>query len=459
MIVVVGLSHRTAPIEVREQIALSKDQVENALKEILVQPHVGEAMLVSTCNRVELVAAASAEGASLDATANDAVEALGKIAPGVKKHLYVHAGADAVSHLFRVASSLDSLVLGEPQILGQVKDAFEVARRAGTVGRCLHRTVPRALRTAKRVRTETSVGAGQVSVPSVGVDLARQIFGELKGHTVVLIGSGEMAETAAKLLKNAGCRLIVVGRNAARVSVLSRAVGGEGMSWERMDDALVMADVVVTGTSAPGYVVPQRLVAGLRRKRKGRSLFFIDLAVPRDVDPGVEDLDGVFLYNVDDLSKVVAETLASRAKEADRAEQIVRDETAGWERWADAELVTPAIVTLRAQFAAILGKELDKSLRSRLKHLEGDDRAALKDMLDAAINKLLHTPTQRLRRRASGERIEPERADQLAVLLEELFSSGEDDDAEPLSRSVPSKTEQDEEKPLAPRPRATGSDR
>ncbi|MEZ4219851.1 MAG: glutamyl-tRNA reductase [Polyangiaceae bacterium] len=452
MIVVVGLSHRTAPIEVRERIALSKDQIALALKEIVQQEHVNEAMLVSTCNRVELVAAGNGEGTQLDLTAADAVAALSRIAPQIKDHLYFHTGADAVRHLFRVASSLDSLVLGEPQILGQVKDAFERARGAGTVGRCLHRTVPRALRTAKRVRTETQVGAGQVSVPSVGVDLARQIFGDLSGRTMVLLGSGEMAETSAKLLKNAGCKLVVVGRNAARVSVLARAVGGEGMTWDRLEDALVQADVVVTSTSAPGFVVARDLVAGLRRKRKGRSLFFIDLAVPRDVDPAVEQLDNVFLYNVDDLSRVVAETLASRAREAERAEAIVAEETAGWERWADAELATPAVVALREQFASVLERELERSLRGRLKHLEEADRQALHDMIDSALNKLLHNPTQRLRQRALAGG-EADRAEQLAHLVEELFTP---DESVTSSRSVPPPGVDHD---AASHPRPTGSDR
>ncbi len=422
MITVVGLNHRTAPIDVRERIALPKDQVPSALREVVNKAHIGEAMLISTCNRVELVTAGRSPTDDLMATAEEAADALAAIAPEVERHLYVYAGADAVRHLFRVASSLDSLVLGEPQILGQVKDAFELARKTGTVGRSLHRTVPRALRTAKRVRTETALGAGQVSVPSVAVDLARQIFGEIRGKNVVLIGSGEMAETVAKLLRNGGSRLIVVGRNAARVAVLSRAVEGEGWSWDKLPEALVEADVVVTSTSAPGFVVGRELLASLRRKRKGRSLFFIDLAVPRDVEPQVEALDGVFLYNVDDLSKVVAETLASRQREADRAETIVTEETLGWERWADAEQVTPAVVLLRERFSSVFRAELDKSLRGKLSHLGEEDRQALEVMLESALNKLLHAPTRRLREISIEQRSDASRGERLALTLDELFA-------------------------------------
>lgn len=423
MIVVVGLSHRTAPIGVREKIALAKDQIPKALAQITERASIGEAMLISTCNRVELVVAGK-EGvaADLKLVARDAVDAIATLAPAVREHLYALSGAEAVRHLFRVASSLDSLVLGEPQILGQVKEAFETARAAGTVGGCLHRTVPRAIRAAKRVRTETQIGAGQVSVPSVAVDLARQIFGELAGRSVVLIGSGEMAETVAKLLKNAGSRIAVVGRNAARVGVLARAVGGEPHTWDRLSDALVGADVVITSTSAPGYVVEHDAIYALRRKRRGRSLFLIDLAVPRDVDPRVEAIDGVFLYNVDDFSKVVAETLRSREREAELAEEVVSQETQGWERWADAAAVTPAIVALRERFRAALVGELDRSMRGKLKHLGTAERAALETMLDSALNKMLHQPSRRLRELAADREFESYRTEQLVADLTELFA-------------------------------------
>ena len=422
MIVVIGLNHRTAPIHVRERLALPKDQIPRALEGMVGDGAIGEAMLISTCNRVELVVSGKDGAASdLDSVAEEAVRRVSDLSPEVRQHLYVHRGSDAVRHLFRVASSLDSLVLGEPQILGQVKDAFELARKTGTVGGCLHRTVPRAIRAAKRVRTETAVGAGQVSVPTVSVDLAKQIFGDLAGRSVVLIGSGEMAETVAKLLKNAGSRIIVVGRNAARVGVLSQAVGGEGRSWEQLPASLIEADVVITSTSAPGFVVEHELVASLRRKRRGRSLFFIDLAVPRDVDPRVEEVDGVFLYNVDDFSRVVAESLKTREREAERAEAIVSEETHGWERWAEAEQVTPTVVALRARLGGVLHAELERSMRGKLKHLGPEERAALEAMVDAALNKMLHAPTKKLREVATGREYEGFRAEQLVATLIELF--------------------------------------
>ncbi|MEB2312173.1 MAG: glutamyl-tRNA reductase [Sorangiineae bacterium] len=433
----VGLSHRTASISVRELIAIPKDIAPRVLAELVARPSVREAMLVSTCNRVEVVAAGERADAELGEVARDVTRALVERAPGLGEHLYVHEGAAGVRHLFRVASSLDSLVLGEPQILGQVKDAFEAARAAGTLGPRLHRVVSRAIRAAKRVRSTTMIGSGLVSVPSVAVDLARQIFGDLRGRSVVLIGSGEMAETAARLLAGAGARLSVVGRNELRVAELARLVAGEPRPWSDLRAALVEADVVITSTSAPAYVVELELVSSLRKQRRGRSLFFIDLAVPRDVDPAVDGLDNVFLYNVDDLSRVVADSVSSRAREAERAEAIVAEETAGYERWEEAAQVTPTVVALRSRLRRVLYAELDHSLRTKLKHLGAGERDALRRMLDAALNKMLHGPTARLRELAVEHGEEGPSVDQMTSMLGELFAL-DDPSLEAEPRSVPS---------------------
>lgn len=421
MIVVVGLSHRTAPIEVRELLAFSPEDVARLLSELTAESAVGEAMIVSTCNRVEVVAAGRSEPrADLEQVARAVVDRLVARAPEARRSLYVLQGSMAVRHLFRVASSLDSLVLGEPQILGQVKQAYDVAREAGTTATVLNRVVPRALRTAKRVRTETAIGAGQVSVPSVAVDLARQIFGDLGWRTAALIGSGEIGETVARLLRQAGSRLLVVGRNATRVEELAREMGGEARELATLERTLVDADVVITTTSAPGFVVEHAHVHRSRRARKGRSLFFIDLAVPRDVDPRVNELDGVFLYNVDDLSKVVAESLKSRELHAELAEQIVASEAAGYDRWAEGEQVTPVVVALRARMRATFLAEVERSLGGRLKHLSEAEREAFSAMVESALNKLLHRPTTLLRKMASDEGLRGE-AEQYVTMLKDLF--------------------------------------
>lgn len=421
MIVVVGLSHHTAPIGVREAIALPAEAVPGLLRELCESTVVGEALIVSTCNRVELVAAGKSVDADLSSVAEACVAALCQRAPQIREHLYRYTGGPAVKHLFRVAASLDSLVLGEPQILGQLKQAYDVAREERALGPILNRTLPRALRVAKRVRTETSIGSGQVSVPSVAVDLARQIFGEFSGRFVMLVGSGEMAETAAKQLRGAGAKVVVVGRNLERANEVARAVDGEGRPWSALGATLAEADVVITSTSAKGYVVDYETVAVARKKRRGQSQFLIDLAVPRDIDPRVDKLDGVYLYNVDDLTAQVKESLSARSREAERAEAIVVNEAIGYERWADAEQATPTIVALRARMRAALEVELNRSIKGRLKHLSEDDRSALAKMIEASVNRVLHGPTLRLRHAASGRAAEALSLEQLASALGELF--------------------------------------
>lgn len=440
MIVVVGLSHRTAPIAVRERLAVRKETVPDLLRAVVARPGLAEAMLVTTCNRVELVVAPRRSETVQDPRiVEQAVEVLTEQAREVRPHLYSHAGLDGVRHLFRVAASLDSLVLGEPQILGQVKEGYELARAVGAVGPVLHRVVARAVRTAKRVRTQTSIGTGLVSVPSVAVDLAGQIFGNLARKTALLVGSGEMAESVARLLRNAGAKIIVVGRTLSRVDELARAFDAEARPWSALGATLPEADVVITSTSAPGYVIDHAMVASSRRSRRGKSAFFIDLAVPRDVDPSVEGIDGVFLYNVDDFSKVVAESRESRQREAERAEHIVARETADYERWTEVAQVTPTIVALRDKTRQVLQAELERTLRTRLKHLSAEDRSSLERMLDAATNKLLHAPTSRLREAAAdGLKLE-----QMVALTDELFElSAEPAPSRPPDSELPSSPEQ-----------------
>ncbi len=434
MIVVVGLSHHTAPIAVREAIALPTEAVPLLLRDLCQLPSVGEALVVSTCNRVELVAAGRSPDADLGRVAQACADALCRLAPQVREHLYRHSGGTAVRHLFRVAASLDSLVLGEPQILGQLKQAYDVAREQRALGPILNRTLPRALRVAKRVRTETSIGSGQVSVPSVAVDLARQIFGDFAGRFVMLVGSGEMAETAAKQLRGAGARVVVVGRNLERAREVARAVDGEGRPWTELGATLAEADVVITSTSAKGYVIDYATVNQARKKRRGENQFLIDLAVPRDIEPRVEKLDGTFLYNVDDLQAQVKESLTARSREAERAEAIVVSEALGYDRWADAEQATPTVVALRARLRAALDLELNRSLRGRLRHLPEEDRSALNKMIEASVNRVLHGPTLRLRMATAARAPEALSLEQLTSALSELFElspgDGFADDAE-----------------------------
>jgi glutamyl-tRNA reductase len=416
---VVGLSHRTAPIEVRELLAVAGDALDALRAEIASVGGTKEVVLLSTCNRLEVFAAAGGETKDAETAAMAAVRAL-LVARGgrtVAPHLRALAGREAVEHLFRVASSLDSLVVGEPQILGQLKDAIFGADRAGTLGPRLWPAMRGALQVGKRVRAETNIGEGQISVPSVAVDLARRIFEDLRGRVVLLLGAGDMAETAARLLARAAADVRIVNRSPERAAALVAAVGGRAVAWEALEAQLVEAHIVVSSTSAAGYVVGPELLRRVRRARRGKSLFLIDIAVPRDVDPAVAELDNVYLYDIDDLSRVVAAALAGRASEAARAEDVVAREVERFETRRAERAVAPVIVGLRERTRRVLGAELERSLRGKLKHLGESERRALVVMLEAASNKLLHAPTARLRA-AAGE---PEGAE-LAQALCELFS-------------------------------------
>ncbi len=404
MIVVVGLSHKTAPIAVRERLAVPRDALPALYERMLSDRAIGEAVVLSTCNRVE-VYAAPPRGGTLEATSRAAITALVSLGgDAVATHLGRKEGGDAVRHLFRVASSLDSLVVGEPQILGQLKDAIEAAREVKTIGQTLGKAMVRAVRVGKRARSETAIGEGQVSVSSVAVDLAQEIFGELTGRKAALVGAGEMAEAAAKLLAKAGAKIIVLNRSPARAKALAEDVGGEPRGMADLERTLGEVDIAIGSTSSPTPVITKDLVKRVRKVRRGKSLFLIDIAVPRDVEPSVNDLDGVYLYDVDDLSRIVAASLEGRAAEAARAEAIVEEEARAFEHWTLERELTPTIVSLFARTRAVLLAELERSFAGRLKHLGAAEKDALLVMVDAATNKLLHAPVTRLKELAGDAR-------------------------------------------------------
>lgn len=416
MIVVVGLSHKTAPIAVRERLAVGRDELPRLLDELVTSDVVKEAVVLSTCNRVEIFAAPTI-GRSLDATRAFVMSKLVAMGGDIaRQHLQAKEGTDAIRHLFRVASSLDSLVVGEPQILGQLKDAIVTAQQAKTLGQTLGKAMLRAIRVGKRVRHETSIGAGQVSVSSVSVDLAQEIFGDLKGRKAALVGAGEMAEAAARLLAKAGAKIVVLNRSPARANVLAQDVGGEPRPMSDLEKTLVEVDIAIASTSSPTHVISTDLVKRVRKARRGRSLFLIDIAVPRDVDPAVNELDGVYLYDVDDLSRIVAESLEGRAVEAIRAEAIVAEETTAFEQWTLEREFTPTIAKMFTRTRNVLATELEKSLSGRLKHLGPAEKEALFAMIGAATNKLLHAPVTRLRELAGDAR-----ADIYVEAVQDLF--------------------------------------
>jgi glutamyl-tRNA reductase len=420
VILVVGLSHKTAPVEVREKLSAGAEALPTVLAHLAARSELQEVMFLSTCNRVEVVALAK------DGRVDPAMRAIreelahhgglgqeSELAP----FLYDKRGEDAVRHAFRVAASLESMVLGEPQILGQVKHAYDAAVAAGalkgTLGRCMHK----AFTVAKRVRTETSIGAGTVSIASVAVDLARRIFGDLENHAVLLLGAGEMAEAAAKGLSKGARAVRICNRSFDRAAALASAMHASATPWDQLEQEMVQADVVVASTASRVPVVTRDVVKRVMKLRKQRTLFFVDIAVPRNVDPAVHGLDNVFVFNVDDLEQEVARGLEARRSELAAAEAIVEHEVGEFLSWTRGLEVQPTIVALRTKAHAALFGELERSLGSRLKHLNEADRSALAQMLESALGKLMHSPSARLRARAS----EGDDGTELAAAIRFLF--------------------------------------
>jgi len=391
-IIVLGLNHKTAPVHIRERVAFPEKSIHEPLRALHAAPGVRETMILSTCNRVEIAAVVDGreQGAaavrSFVARHHEVPE--GELAP----HLYLHAGPEAVRHLFRVASSLDSLVVGEPQILGQVKDAYQYAREAGAVGAVLDRLLKKALSVAKLVRTETEISRSAVSVSFAAVELAKKIFGEIEGRTAMIVGAGEMAELAVKHLVSSGVReVFVVNRTFEKAVELAKEFGGSAVAFDELFDQLVLADIVISSTGAPHFIIKGEDVKKVMGRRRHRPMFFIDIAVPRDIEPAVNDVDNAYLYNVDDLQSVVDANVKERRKEAEKAEQLVDQEVGTFEKWIASLQVVPTIVQLRQQVDAVRAAELEKSL-GRLQHLSEKDREQVALLTQSLVNKILHSP-------------------------------------------------------------------
>jgi glutamyl-tRNA reductase len=392
--VVVGLSHRTAPVEVRERLAVAPQDLERELREIAAHARLEEALLISTCNRVELYATSANPLQATQEAKQTLAKRLGDAAGD--EVLYQERGIDVVRHLFRVASSLDSLVVGEPQILGQVKEAFDAATEAGTVGTLLGRCFTQAFATAKRVRNETGIAEGTVSVSSIACELAKKIFGNLEGRRALLLGAGEMGESAARSLRQTGTHLHVINRSEERAQALAESCDGRAVPYEHLTTELAEADVVIASTASPKFILTPQLMKGVVRTRRHRPLFIIDIAVPRDVDPRVGNMDNVFVYDVDDLQQVAEENLAVRAREAALAEHIVEDEVESFLTWRRSLELAPTIVALRKRFGQVAEEELRRAL-PRLQSLSEPDRAVLEAMSRSLVNKLLHQPMTELK--------------------------------------------------------------
>jgi glutamyl-tRNA reductase len=398
-LIVIGLNHKTAPIEIRERLAFPEDGIEKALSQIKSLPLLKENMILSTCNRVEIYATVQeTEKAILDLK-GFLSRYHGLSLKEFEKNLYLLVGEEAVRHIFRVASSLDSMVVGEPQILGQIKSAYNMAAEAKTSGLILHRLLHRAFHVAKRVRTETKIGNSAVSVSFVAVELAKKIFGTLEKRTVLLIGAGEMCELAARHLVSGGIeKVLVTNRTYERAVTLAQEFRGEPISFEEIHRGLRMVDIVISATDSPQYLLHHEEVAKVIKDRKQKPIFFIDIADPRDIEPKVGDIENVYLYNIDDLQKVANDNIQDREKEAQKAEAIVRDEVVKFVNWYQSLEVTPTIVALRKKFEEIRNKELAKTF-SIHPNFSDKERQSLEALTSAIINKILHDPLTLLKQK------------------------------------------------------------
>lgn len=391
----VGLSHRSAPIELRETVDFSRDGIDRALSALAARG-VGEAVVLSTCNRAEIYTVVETDATV--ALVTRFFSEYHTIDPlQLEEHLYLHRGADATKHLFRVASGLDSLVVGEPQILGQVKSAYTAANTRRLTGSVTNRLFPSAFATGKRVRNETGLGEGAVSVSYAAIALAKKIFGDLKGLKVLILGAGEMAKlTGIHLQAQQVHQITIASRTLATAQGLARQLGGRAVPWSDLDVALGAADIVITTTGATQPILTRVRVEEVMRPRRYRPLFVIDIALPRDVESAAGDLDQVFLYNIDDLQSIVQENLARRSAELARAEAIVGEEVTKFTAWMKSREIVPTIVALRQRFEAIRQAELHR-LQPKLSGLSPDARARVDDVTRLIVEKLLLSPTEQLK--------------------------------------------------------------
>jgi glutamyl-tRNA reductase len=416
-LVLLGVNHTTAPIEVRERLSTSAARLPDAVRTLTQQAGIRECMILSTCNRVEFLALEDPEAGADNANLLRFLhEYYALPANVVEPHLYEFRGREAVRHLFRVACSLDSMVVGEPQILGQVKEAYTIARKAGTVAAHLDPLLQRAFAVAKRVRSETQIGSSSVSIASVAVDLARRIFGSLQGRTVLLVGAGKMSELAARhLIQHGATSIMVSNRTPERASAIaghiaemvsSQAAGNpavlgcttEVVAFEQLTQHASRADIIVTSTGAPGHIFTRAQGQQFIERRRHRPMFFIDIAVPRDVDPEVNGVEGCFVYDIDDLQQVAAANLADRSRESAAAEKIVAVEVDRYHEHLETREVVPAIVALQQNAEALRQTELARAAR-RLGELTPEQHAAIDAMTRSLTAKLLHAQIVDLRKK------------------------------------------------------------
>jgi glutamyl-tRNA reductase len=405
-LLLVGVSHRTAPVELRERVDFGARGVASALEALRARDPQREVIIVSTCNRAEIYAACDDAAAARTDLTSFLGEYHGVAHAEVAPHVYDVADIQVARHLFRVAAGLDSLVVGEPQILGQVKSAHAAAAKSNSAGPVLNRLFHASFAAGKRVRTETQLGSGAVSVSYAAVSLARKIFGDLAGRTVAVAGAGEMGKLTALHMKSQGVQHVtIVSRTVAHAARSAAAIGGASAApWDELDAVLGASDIVITATGAAAPILTKARIESVMRPRRNRPLFIIDIAMPRDVEPAAGEIEQVFLYNIDDLQATVRENLARRANEVARAEAIVDEEIDRFAAWFRSRGAVPTIVALRQRFEAIRRAELDR-LDAKLSSLPPDARARVDEITRLIIEKLLLTPTEQLKAVGDAEAV------------------------------------------------------
>lgn len=397
-ILLIGLNHTTASVEVRECFAFNPQEADTALETLIKEPVIEEVLLLSTCNRVEILLTTGDPPAAEKAVFTFLSQSKTVPYEEFKDSLYRYSGDDAVRHVFRVASSLDSMMVGEPQILGQIKDAYRMACQGKTPGVILNRLLHRTFSVAKKVRSETGIGGHAVSISYAAIELGRKIFGSLQDRKVLLIGAGEMAELAVEHLKrNRAGDILVANRTFERGVELAGRFKGKAVRFEEIPDCLARVDIIISSTGSTEFVIRPEQVRHALRTRRNRPLFFIDIAVPRDIDPDINRLNNTYVYDIDDLKGVIDENIEDRRKEAIKAERIVDEAVIRFRQWFESLRVVPTIIALRNKLDSIADAEIKKTFQS-LDHLSEKDRQAIQNLVNSIIKKMLHDPMMLLKK-------------------------------------------------------------
>jgi glutamyl-tRNA reductase len=402
-IVIVGLNHNTAPIEIREKIAFDGQKLGQAIEVLKGIPVIKENIILSTCNRVEIYANTVDTDEGVEGIKNFIADFHGVSREILDKSLYVYTGKKAIRHVFRVASSLDSMVVGEPQILGQLKDAFEFALKKKSTSVLLNNLMKKSISVAKRIRTETKIGENAVSISFAAVELAKKIFEDLSAKSFMLIGAGEMAELAARHLISNGVKdVLVTNRTFERAEELAREFNGRAVEFDVFMQELIHTDIVICSTGAPHYIILKEQMQKIMRQRKNKPVFIIDISVPRNIDPKINDIDNIYLYDIDDLQGVVNTNIQERSREAEKAERIIGEEVESFLRWYNSLSAVPIIVALREKAEAIRREEFQKTLR-KLDNLGEKEIKCIEALTNSIVNKLMHFPTAALKSEAEDK--------------------------------------------------------